>query len=53
MFKMELDEKKKKIINLFLKKGILLDSKIIEKLENPEFVNKLHEYISERQTRTL
>jgi DNA polymerase II small subunit len=50
---MELDEKKKKIINLFLKKGILLDSKILERLENPEFVNKLHKYISEKADKDL
>ncbi len=53
MFKMEAEEKKKKIINLFLKKGILLDSKILEKLENSDFVDRLYQYISEKAEKDL
>lgn len=50
---MNIIEKKKKIINLFLKKGILLDSKILERLENEEFINNLYQFVSEKADKEL
>ena len=50
---MELDQKKKEIVQFFIKKNILIDADMLKRLENEENINKLYNLLSSKTNEEL